>query len=178
MKLVIPLLGFTKEDVSKESGFVNAYTIDDNKGSDNGFIYLMYDSLIMNIFTINAVNKLKKDKVLYSTYAYRIKNKVYTIYKIKPKTSQLENLLRGNVNLDLNSIARILQFWGLTDDYVNEILLKSGNRVFDNNLIHLPIADFQRPAFLDIGKDITIPKESTLASQNMDLIGSVVGCAV
>ena len=80
MKLVIPLTGLTKEDISEGSGFCAAFDQDDNKPVDGDFVYLLYDPMIYNSKTLNKIRNLKS---LYSTYEYRIDNKVYTIYKIR-----------------------------------------------------------------------------------------------
>ena len=156
MKLVIPLIGLTKEDISEGSGFCAAFDQDDNKPVDGEFVYLLYDPMIYNSKTLNKIRNLKS---LYSTYEYRIDNKVYTIYKIKATDRRLENLLRGNVNMDENTIARILQFWGFVDPYINKVCLNLGNHTFVNNKISIPIKDYQPPAFMNIGQDLEIPKQ-------------------
>ena len=154
MKLVIPLIGLTKEDISEGSGFCAAFDQDDNKPVDGEFVYLLYDPMIYNSKTLNKIRNLK---TLYSTYEYRIDNKVYTIYKIKANDRRLENLLKGNVNMDDNTIARILQFWGFVDPYVNKVCLNLGNHTFVNNKTSIPIKDYQPPAFIYNGSYLDVP---------------------
>ena len=154
MKLVIPLIGLTKEDISEGSGFCAAFDQDDNKPVDGEFVYLLYDPMVYNSKTLNKIRNLK---TLYSTYEYRIDNKVYTIYKIKANDRRLENLLKGNVNMDDNTIARILQFWGFVDPYVNKVCLNLGNHTFVNNKTSIPIKDYQPPAFIYNGSYLDVP---------------------
>ena len=154
MKLVIPLIGLTKEDISEGSGFCAAFDQDDNKPVNGEFVYLLYDPMVYNSKTLNKIRNLK---TLYSTYEYRIDNKVYTIYKIKATDRRLENLLRGNVNMDENTIARILQFWGFVDPYVNKVCLNLGNHTFVNNKTSIPIKDYQPPAFIYNGSYLDVP---------------------
>ena len=154
MKLVIPLIdGFTKDDISEESGFCAAFDNDPNKPVDGGFIYLLYDPMVYNSKTLNKIRNLKS---LYSVYDYRIDDKVYTIYKIKA-SRRLEDLLKGNINMDVNMIARILQFWGCQDSYVNSVCLNLGNHTFTNNKCPIPIIDYQPTAFLHINERLEIP---------------------
>ena len=154
MKLVIPLIGLTKEDISEGSGFCAAFDQDDNKPVNGEFVYLLYDPMVYNSKTLNKIRNLK---TLYSTYEYRIDNKVYTIYKIKANDRRLENLLKGNVNMDDNTIARILQFWGFVDPYVNKVCLNLGNHTFVNNKTSIPIKDYQPPAFIYNGSYLDVP---------------------
>lgn len=154
MKLVIPLIGLTKEDISEGSGFCAAFDQDDNKPVNGEFVYLLYDPMVYNSKTLNKIRNLKS---LYSTYEYRIDNKVYTIYKIKANDRRLENLLKGNVNMDDNMIARILQFWGFVDPYVNKVCLNLGNHTFVNNKTSIPIKDYQPPAFIYNGSYLDVP---------------------
>jgi len=154
MKLVIPLIGLTKEDISEGSGFCAAFDQDDNKPVNGEFVYLLYDPMVYNSKTLNKIRNLK---TLYSTYEYRIDNKVYTIYKIKANDRRLENLLKGNVNMDDNMIARILQFWGFVDPYVNKVCLNLGNHTFVNNKTSIPIKDYQPPAFIYNGSYLDVP---------------------
>ena len=162
MKLVIPLIGLTKEDISEGSGFCAAFDQDDNKPVDGEFVYLLYDPMIYNSKTLNKIRNLK---TLYSTYEYRIDNKVYTIYKIKANDRRLENLLKGNVNMDDNTIARILQFWGFVDPYVNKVCLNLGNHTFVNNKTSIPIKDYQPPAFIYNGSYLDVPIQYSQVSK-------------
>lgn len=162
MKLVIPLIGLTKEDISEGSGFCAAFDQDDNKPVNGEFVYLLYDPMIYNSKTLNKIRNLK---TLYSTYEYRIDNKVYTIYKIKANDRRLENLLKGNVNMDDNTIARILQFWGFVDPYVNKVCLNLGNHTFVNNKTSIPIKDYQPPAFIYNGSYLDVPIQYSQVSK-------------
>ena len=162
MKLVIPLIGLTKEDISEGSGFCAAFDQDDNKPVNGEFVYLLYDPMVYNSKTLNKIRNLK---TLYSTYEYRIDNKVYTIYKIKANDRRLENLLRGNVNMDDNMIARILQFWGFIDPYVNKVCLNLGNHTFVNNKTSIPIKDYQPPAFIYNGSYLDVPIQYSQVSK-------------
>ena len=162
MKLVIPLIGLTKEDISEGSGFCAAFDQDDNKPVNGEFVYLLYDPMVYNSKTLNKIRNLK---TLYSTYEYRIDNKVYTIYKIKANDRRLENLLKGNVNMDDNMIARILQFWGFVDPYVNKVCLNLGNHTFVNNKTSIPIKDYQPPAFIYNGSYLDVPIQYSQVSK-------------
>ena len=162
MKLVIPLIGLTKEDISEGSGFCAAFDQDDNKPVNGEFVYLLYDPMVYNSKTLNKIRNLK---TLYSTYEYRIDNKVYTIYKIKANDRRLENLLKGNVNMDDNTIARILQFWGFVDPYVNKVCLNLGNHTFVNNKTSIPIKDYQPPAFIYNGSYLDVPIQYSQVSK-------------
>lgn len=158
MKLVIPFInGFTLSDISKESGFVAAFDQDDNKPVDGSFIYLVFDPTIYTEQTIKTLKKINNLKSVYSIYDYRIDNKVYTIYKIRANSRRLENLISGHVNLDIDMVIRILQFWGFTDEYVNSVCLNIGNKIFSNNMVSVPIKDFQRPAFANVDRMMEVP---------------------
>ena len=79
---IVPLLddNLTWNDLTVESGFINAYTTDKNRPFLEDKVFLVYNS---NINTKESIDRFKKFKNLDSLYNIKyitINNKHYTVY--------------------------------------------------------------------------------------------------
>lgn len=128
-KLVVPLLddNIDPDDLSLESGFINAYTDDINRPYFDNHIFLMYDS---NIATVKSMNRFRKFKALGTLFTSRyvtINKKHYIIYVFSrvPKGNELKNVLNGSGCISAAAKLSIYNFWKDVpfESYSHEIFL-------------------------------------------------------
>lgn len=125
LKLIIPLLNesLTKEDFTKQTGFVNAYTYNKNEPWLLNHIFLLYESHNGTYENAKVIEKLNKLKSLYKWRTVKIGGKFYILYTICLVGPTLKKLLLGTPSFNEENIKKTLKFWNLEDDDVNRILL-------------------------------------------------------
>lgn len=112
---IFPLIddNLTLDDLSIESGFVNAYTSDKNRPSLENKIFLMYDSSVNTKQSLFTHCKIKKLDTLFSTKYIKINGKHYIVYCFTtPKyNTQIRSLkICGKTN-NLDATLEIYRFW-------------------------------------------------------------------
>lgn len=127
-KLIIPLLddNITHNDISYESGFVNAYTEDKNRPYLEDYIFLLYDSSFNTIESLNRFLKFRQLDTLYSTRYIKIDKKHYTVYTFTKANnrSAINNIIQGST-APVNAKLEIYNFWKIvpSESYNYEIFL-------------------------------------------------------
>ena len=82
IKCILPLIDerLTKNDISKESGFVNAYLYDQNRPSLEQCCFLLYDNSVRSKQQMLTWTKLRQLKLLRSIKVIYVNKKSYTVY--------------------------------------------------------------------------------------------------
>ena len=125
MKLIIPLLdkNITKEDLTKDAGFVDAYIFDKNRPGIEDCIFLMYDLSKTTKATGKREHHFANCVNLHSTKVEYIGGKPFKIFAFKLVSKDLKDLLNGYKPKQYNNVVRILSFWRGYDDDVNKTML-------------------------------------------------------
>lgn len=112
---IVPLLddNLTWKDLTVESGYINAFTIDKNRPYFEDKVFLIYDSKSNTRESLNRYLKFRNLDTIHNTRFITINNKHYTVYcfnKTKYK-KDINNLqLNGKVK-DINAALEINRFW-------------------------------------------------------------------
>lgn len=128
-KLVIPLLddNITLDDISFESGFVNAYTDDINRPYMDNHIFLLYDSSFNTIESLNRYLKFRELETIHSSRYIMINKKHYILYSFSRSNnvSAINSIIRGSGTTAVNAKLDIYNFWKPvpSESYNHEIFL-------------------------------------------------------
>lgn len=157
MKLIIPLLSkeLTKEDVSQEAGFVDAYSYDKNRPSIENCIFLMYDTRVKTSQFGLTEYKLSNLPELRSKKVCTIDNKQYLVYAIVVLDTDIKNLLKGLRHTKTSSYTRFVQFWGTTDGMVNRYIV-CPTEAFAYGQTSVPEEDCA-PTIVDLRRKARVP---------------------
>ncbi len=123
-KLIVPFLdeSLTKEDISPEAGFVDAFNKDKNRPYIENCIFLMYDNSVLTKQAHLTKLKLDKLKTLYNKKTMHIKNKSYDLYALKiidSHNNTINNFLSGIRATDKRCFPVLVKFYGAEDSYIN-----------------------------------------------------------
>ena len=141
LKLIVPLLSsnITLNDISVESGFVDAYTFDINY-PEEGCIYLMYDAQMRTNETAKRYYKFLTLPEVKTSRIIHINKKPYLLYVLKITSKGVRDLAKGLIMLDNIQKTRILQFWGFTDSFIQTVLFNNINFLKSN--FNVPEEDY------------------------------------
>lgn len=125
MKLMIPLLdkSITKEDLSTEAGFVDAFVFDKNRPGIEDCIFLMYDLSKTTKESGAREHHFYNCTNLYNAKVSYINGTPYKIFAFKMIGKDVKNLYQGFKPKEYNNVVRILSFWRGYDDDVNKTML-------------------------------------------------------
>ena len=125
MKLIIPLLdeNITKEDLTKESGFVDAYVFDKNRPYIDNCIFLVYDISKPTKETGAHEHRFYKCTNIHNTHVAFINGKSYKIVAFKMIGKDIKSLYNGFKPKEYCNTMRILSFWRGYDEDVNKTML-------------------------------------------------------
>lgn len=139
-KIIIPLLdkNITKDMISKEAGFVDAFSEDINKPFLDHHIFLMYDLEIER--TPKVVNRMCKFAHVLKTkpYLHKINGHWYQIYALpKMGAANLYTKFSYPIMMTEKDDLRLIDFWGTSDDDINHYILRpeSKNPKFESKQI-------------------------------------------
>ena len=121
-KLIIPFLdeNITKEDISPEAGFVDAYCRDINRPYLEHFIFLLYDAQINTKEAHLREIKFSKLKTIHSKKIYVKDNHYYYVYAFPIINPAIDNLLLGIRPTTIESNIVLVKFYGIEDvDIIN-----------------------------------------------------------
>lgn len=112
---IVPLLddNITWNDLTVESGFINAYTLDKNRPFLEDKIFLVYDSKVNTVESVNRYKKFRNLDTLYNTIYITINHKHYTVYcfnKIIYK-KDINNLQLTGKTFNIDASLEINRFW-------------------------------------------------------------------
>lgn len=125
IKLIIPLLNesFSKEDFTKEAGFVDAYLYNKNTPHLLNHLFLLYKAEDRTYLGSVVMSKIQSMKSLYSWKTIKIGGHYYTLYIISLIGNKMKNLIKGIPSFEQTDIEKTLKFWNLEDFEVNKIML-------------------------------------------------------
>lgn len=143
IKCIIPFAvdTITKDDITKQAGFVDAYIYDQNRPSLEYCLFLMYDDTVDTRESKIRWMKIREQKSLRSVKHIRVNNKPYTVYTLQLFDSFSRYLFKGRVPTG-NRATRVLQFWGLDDNDLNNRLLNSSMQIFGVDRSSVPEDDY------------------------------------
>ena len=143
IKCIIPFAvdTITKNDITKQAGFVDAYIYDQNRPGLEYCLFLMYDDTVNTKESKIRWMKIREQKFLRSIKHIRVNNKPYTIYTFQLFDSFSRYLFKGRIPTG-DRATRVLQFWGLDDSDLNSRLLDSSNRIFGVDNSSVPEDDY------------------------------------
>ena len=141
----------TLDDISKDTGFVDVYTLDINKPYLTSHIFLLYKAIPENKF-FNVVDKLSKFKSLYSKRCIKINGISYILFCFILDCTM--KLIRKNClsMISKDEKLRIGKFWKYEDVDVTDFLLGYYylREDFKDNVV--PEEDFNPKDFLTYDK--------------------------
>lgn len=112
---IVPLLddNLTWNDLTVESGYINAYTTDKNRPFLEEKVFLLYDSSVNTKESLDRYRKFKQLDSLYNTKYITINNKHYTIYCLSnPKyRKDIHNLQSTGKTYNVSAALEINRFW-------------------------------------------------------------------
>lgn len=125
MKLIIPLLdkNLTKEDISPEAGFIDAYNYDINRPALEDCVFLMYDASTRTPQSNKRYGKFEKLNTIRSSKIIRVNKKTYLVYAFVVLDTDIKNLLKGLRHTKSSSYVSFVQFWQATDGVVNRYIV-------------------------------------------------------
>ena len=121
-KLIIPFLDehLTKEDISSEAGFIDAYCKDINRPQLEHFIFLLYDAQLKTKEAQLREVKFSKLKTIHSKKVYVKDNHYYYVYAFPIINPAIDNLLLGIRPMNIESNVVLVKFYGIEDtDIIN-----------------------------------------------------------
>lgn len=128
-KLIVPLLddNIVHDDISYESGFVNAYIDDINRPYLEDFIFLLYDSSFNTIESLNRFLKFRQLDTLHSMRYIKINKQHYTVYVFSKVNNKavINNIIQGSATTPATAKLDIYNFWKdvPSEGYNHEIFL-------------------------------------------------------
>lgn len=116
-KLIIPLLddNIVLEDVSEESGFVNAFTDDINKPFYDNHIFLLYKS-VDTIESLRRFQKFNKLTTIHNIRYITINNEHYIVYTFVKINKDINNILKCGQCFNPKNSLEINNFWKNIDN--------------------------------------------------------------
>lgn len=144
IKCIIPFASdtLTKEDITKQAGFVDAYIYDQNRPSLENCLFLMYDDTVDTKESKMRWMRIRNQKLLRSIKHIRVNKKQYTVYTFQLFDSFARYLFKGRVPTG-NRATRVLQFWGLDDDELNNRLHSTSIQIFGVDNSSVPEDDYE-----------------------------------
>lgn len=141
-KMIVPLLDntITKEDLSKDAHFVEAYDYDINRPQLTNHIFLLYEYVADKESNIRDA-KFRSSPYLYDSDIIAIKKKLYFLYTFSVINDSIKRLRGSKMPINKKDLFRIYKFWDFTDEDVNDyIITKKVDSLFED--IHLPEIDW------------------------------------
>lgn len=125
LKVLIPLLDpvLKKEDLTKKSGFVDAYIFDKNRPYIENSVFLMYDLSIANNTSNEREYRMRSCKNVSNSLIEFIGGKAYKIYAFPLVGADMKKVFKGFKPVSMRGANRVLGFWEGTDSSVNMTML-------------------------------------------------------
>lgn len=143
IKLIIPLLDpdITKDDISPEAGFYNAYLYDINRPSLVDNVFLVYKLGVDDKKARAREEKFKTSKYIRSKRYAQIGGEWYAVYAFTIINKDIRFLKQALPTSSVKNTYRILSFWGGMDTAVNNAVLYP-SEPYSIQTEHLPEEDY------------------------------------
>lgn len=127
-KLLLPLLKNTnlkKEHLTKEAGFVEAYTDNSNIPLSNNNVFLLYEYIVDNKEKAERFDDLRGCIENDQTSKYFINGKYYLVYRFELDKTTESGLNKTGIFIPYmkKSKEKIIDFWGSSDEDVLDYIL-------------------------------------------------------
>lgn len=113
-KLIVPLLddNIVHDDISLESGFINAFTTDIDRPYLENYIFLLYKT-VNSLQSLNMFCKFSDLDTVYNVQYFTINKEHYSLYTFTRTNSNndIKNLLNGSGCISVQSKLNIYNFW-------------------------------------------------------------------
>lgn len=148
-KLILPLLDekLTKEDISKDYGFVGIYTNDINRPVLDNHTFLMYDLSVNSKYAYERDIRFRQFTNIYNTKIEMIGGKAYCIYAFTNVNPDIKRLFNGEKPRHINSVVRILSYWRGYDAEVNCAMLTKQPVRIKRTFNQVPEFDYRQGPF-------------------------------
>lgn len=126
LKLAIPLLdsNITKDDLSKEAGFVDAYNENINRPYLTNHIFLLYEYYSNTEKSIKRDEKLKNSPYLYDEQVISINKKPYLLYTFSVLNKTINNILSDIPTIPNKEKLQIAKCWMFSDEDINSFMFE------------------------------------------------------
>ena len=144
---MIPLLddNITLEDISPRSGFINAYTEDINRPYLENKIFLLYDSKVNTVESLNRFRKFSYLDTLYNIRYIQINKHPYTVYCFNNPvySKDIDSLTKIGKTITTKANLEINRFWNNVPvpDLVNRLFYRD-YRIGESIRATLPEEDY------------------------------------
>ena len=112
---ILPLIddSITLDDISINSGFINAYTEDINRPYLEDKVFLLYDSKVNTVESMNRFRKFRDLDTLYNMKYIQINKHPYTVYCFSNPTykKDISSLISIGKTITTDASVKILKFW-------------------------------------------------------------------
>ena len=114
---ILPLVddSITLDDVSTNSGFINAYTEDINRPYLEDKVFLLYDSKVNTVESMNRFRKFRDLDTLYNMKYIQINKHPYTVYCFSNPTNKkdISSLISIGKKIKTNESFKLIKFWNI-----------------------------------------------------------------
>ena len=154
---LVPLYddNLTWRDLTTESGFVNAFTMDKNRPFLENKLFLAYDSSVNTKESLEVHCKMSKLDSYYNKRYITINKKHYTIYCLNnPKyIKDINNLRKNGKTITPDAMLEINRFWkGINVPELASRLFFNNYRFGESIEAELPEEDYY--SYEDIGESL------------------------
>ena len=130
IKLILPLCKkvIPKEFLTKEAGFVDAFTVDPEWMQCNSHITLLYDFIIDSAQKARRLECFRRNGLVHQTRI--INGKWYLVYHIKAYTNTINHYRsQGRSPYAKSDILKIVKYWNTEDNDINNMMFNLGRNV-------------------------------------------------
>lgn len=163
MKLIIPLLdpNITKDDLSQEAGFVDAYLYDINRPSLVDNVFLMYKADTSDKKAVSREERFNDSPFMRSKTFIHVNDVCYIVYAFNILNKDIRSLKKGLPISTLKNYSRILSFWKGSEDDVNKAIIWT-SEPYSVQIEQVPEADYypSKADWYAIMEDIKNPEVS------------------
>ena len=125
-KLMIPLLDptFSKEDLSKDAGFVDVFTKNINRPYLDKNIFFLYKANDLTPQSEVVFAKFRKSPSFVGFENIRVDNKPYRLYTFSITGNSLNKLYTKHLKpSSIDDLVTILKYWNVDDKEINNCIL-------------------------------------------------------
>ena len=111
------------DDLSYESGFIDAFSSDINRPYLDNHIFLLYLAKTDTKESYNRMSKFKELNNLYNETEITLKGHLCKLYTFAITSTAIQRILNNMLMLNNDEKLRIIKFWKCTDNDVNNYMV-------------------------------------------------------
>lgn len=149
-KIIIPLLDINVKpmDFTSLTGFIDSFTLDPDKPSGENEFFLVFDDSVRNEYVEDLRRRLDFSTKIKRSYIKYVNTKPYLVYSFYIP-SEVKKFYKSFIMLSASQISQILQFWGVFDKDVNNVVENNGVMLDAEH--KMPLEDYRTPLFSKSG---------------------------